>query len=86
MVEAGRIYVETCGYSVTYYKFWKVLRVTDKSMIVQQYAKKHYSGNYMNQCVVADLNTPVGKPRRFKLNKYIGHVWDGTPQEEDHWD
>jgi len=76
------------GYSMVLYSFYKVVRVTDKSIFLQEYDSKFHPStrDCFRPLVVPDFDRPKGKIIRKKIGSYLGSVWDGKPCQEDHLD
>ncbi|MCC9261543.1 MAG: hypothetical protein K8V75_04090 [Methanobrevibacter woesei] len=81
--------IERCyGYSMVLYTFYKVIRVTDKSIMLQEYESKVHpdTTDGFRPLVEPDFSKPKGKIIRKGLKTYIGNLWDGKPCQEDHMD
>lgn len=81
--------IECCwGYSMVLFKFFKVIRVTDKSIMLREYESKVHpdTDDGFRPLVVPDFSNPKGKIIRKSLKTYIGNLWDGKPCQEDHMD
>lgn len=88
--EPGKIYALSAGYSMLYYKYYLVDRVSDKSVWVTELESKFAGtadGGYNQQYyTVPDITRPKGKSKAYRLTKYLGSEWDGKPLYEDHMD
>lgn len=84
----GDIIARCYGYSMILYSFFKVVRVSDKSIFLQEYESKIHpdTDDGFRPLVVPDLDKPKGKLIRKSLTTYIGNLWDGKPCQEDHLD
>lgn len=81
--------IERCyGYSMVLYAFYKVVRVSDKSIFLQEYEKMIHpdTNDGFRPYVVPDFTKPIGKVVRKGLRTYIGNLWNGKPRQEDHLD
>lgn len=87
-MRVGDVYAYCWGYSMILYKFFKVVNITDKSVMLQEYDSKTdpSTTDGWRPLVVPDFNSPIGKPKRKSLKSYFGTKWDGKPCQEDHWD
>ena len=86
--KVGDIIARCYGYSMVLYTFYKVLRLTDKSIIIQEYDSQidKSTTDGFRPLVIPNFNMPKGKPIRKSLKTYIGNLWDGKPCQEDHLD
>lgn len=88
--EVGKIYALNAGYSMTYYKYYLITRVSDKSVWAMELKSKFVEsadGGYNQRYYTApDITRPIDKPKAYRLTKYLGSEWDGKPLYEDHMD
>lgn len=83
----GQIIAKCWGYSMVLYTFYEVLKVTDKSVFLQELKSKvHPDTTDGMRPLVVPSDTPVGKPIRKNITSYFGGIWDGKPCQEDHMD
>lgn len=87
-LKPGTVISRCYGYSMVLYSFFKVVRVSDKSIFLQEYESKIHpdTNDGFRPLVVPDFDRPKGKIVRKSLTTYIGNVWDGKPCQEDHLD
>lgn len=85
--EVGAVYVYNYGYSMILYKFYRIERMTDKSIFIQEFNTEVVRAeDCFRPYVMPDFNRPKGKLVRKSITSYIGSLWDGTPRQEDHLD
>lgn len=84
-IRQGDIIVESYGYSMTLYNFWRVVRLSEKSMWLQKLPKLS-DGDFMEPNVRPDCTSFSGEVVRKSRKTYIGWVWDGKSCTENHWD
>lgn len=85
--EVGAVYVYNYGYSMTLYKFFRIERMTDKSIFIQEFhAEIVRAEDCFRPYVMPDFSRPKGKLIRKSITSYIGGLWDGAPRQEDHLD
>lgn len=90
----GDIYVERWGYSMTLYSFYRVVRVTAQTVVLQELPKTCVGADdepyFQQPHVVPDLNATVFRDSsvRMSLKKFAWKcdLWDGKPKHEDHMD
>lgn len=87
-LKPGDIIAKCWGYSMVLYTFYKVVRISNKFVFLQELEKKvdPSTEDGFRPLVVPDLLNPVGKVIRKGMTTYIGNVWDGKPCQEDHLD
>lgn len=85
--EVGKLYAKCCGYSMTYYEFYKCVRTTDKSAWFQKLGKKWVDGDGFQghvMCTGEHLNKDLVCVRH---GKYMGSEFKmGELFYEDHTD
>lgn len=84
-LKPGTIISRCHGYDMTYYTFFKVVRVSDKSIFLQEYESKVHpdTDDGFRPLVVPDFDRPKGKVIRKGITSYIGNVWGGKPLREN---
>lgn len=85
-IEVGDIISKMYGYSMTAYKFYRVERITGRSMFLQEIGKTIVDGDYMTPKIIPNPKELKGDVIRKSLNSYVGNKWDGKPLQEDCWD
>lgn len=87
-VKVGDIYAECFGYSMILFNFYKVMKVSDKSVWLQELTKKvtEDTTDCFRPYVVAGEPKPDTPVKCVRRTKYIGSKWNGQPLQEDHLD
>lgn len=85
-IKVGDIISKMYGYSMTVYKFYRVERITGRSMFLQEIGKTIVDGDYMTPKVIPNPKELKGDVIRKSLNTYVGNKWYGKPLQEDRWD
>lgn len=85
-IEIGQIYAECWGYSMTLYKFYRVVRKSESFVWLQQLETTVHESTTDPFRPLVVPGDPVAKPIRKSVNRYFGSLWDGKPRQEDHMD
>lgn len=87
LIEQGKVYAKCCGYSMTYYNFYKCVRTTKASAWLQPLGKRWVSGDGQQGMVVCTMEPTDGEIKMVRRNKYIGSEYkEGEQLYEDHAD
>ena len=87
--KVGDILVSTWGYEARLATFWKVLKVTAKTVKIAKITANIKTGDWWAGADVPDLNSPLGRtenPRIRPNSDYLktkdyglAYLWDGKP-------
>lgn len=85
--EVGKLYAKCGGYNMTYYDFYKCVRVSDKSAWFQELNKKWVDGDGFQGHVIC-TGEPLDKPLVCaRHSKFMGREFEmGELFYEDHLD
>lgn len=85
-IEVGQIYAECWGYSMVLYKFYRITRISEKFVWLQQLKTTNHPSTTDSFRPYVVPGEPEGKLIRKSIKRYFGNLWDGKPRQEDHLD
>lgn len=91
MIEQGKVYAECGGYSMTYYTFWKCVRVTEKSAWLIELGKRwaSHDGYGQSGMTVCTMEPKHDNPKEKMVRRtaYIGSEYhEGEQLYENYMD
>lgn len=85
-LKPGMILAHCWGYSMTLWNFYKVLKVTDKSVMYVK-LKSCALNSDLGHLEVRPMDIEVNKPFRRSIKKFMGNLYDPNDRYyEDHMD